>query len=256
MNGLKINITIDDIQVSQKQLALVQYFRIKHVLHEMKLLGANLQLSDSEIEYLPYQDAKQLLINIKSEYPKLSDMKDLYNQPLEQSDKFWRNIVQHSDGLNNLQESQIHLSVTGLSIVQLQKIMSNDLDSNFAAAINPEHFYSDGNTITGQHIIETFGCFGEPTEMILHPEKNGFTPVTPNPDYPVQLNGYSALGKDDNDLGGSLRAFHQIKPTTNGFEAILAAYVPSATPKEIVNGHKWHLAIEFSEMLKYAASHQ
>lgn len=68
------------------------------------------------------------------------------------------------------------------------------------------------------------------------------------------MNGYVALSSDNDDLGQGWRAYHQIRPTATGFDAILAAYLPSATPTEIINGHKWHLAVEFSEMIKFAVA--
>ncbi len=54
MDNLKIEVTIDDTPVSQQTLDQVQALRIKHVLHEMKALGAPVNLSDSAIDYLPY----------------------------------------------------------------------------------------------------------------------------------------------------------------------------------------------------------
>ena len=254
MNDLKIEITIDGTQVTQSELAKIQEFRIKHVLQEMKSLGADVKQTPIEINYLPYQSAKQLLLNIKSNYEELTDIKNLYQKPLEHANTFWKNVSEKSDGKRNLQEGKVYMHIEGVTMPQLQKMMSSELESNFSFIINPEHFYSEGDTIEGQHIIETFGCFGEPTEMLLFPEKDGFEPTISDPAYPIKLNGYTTLADGDN-MGFGWRAFHQIRPTNNGFDAILAAYLPSATPTDIIEGHKWHLAIEFSEMVKYILKH-
>lgn len=255
MTELKIDVTIDGQAVTQSELAKVQEWRTKHVLQEMKALGADIAADAIAINQIPYPEAKQLLLTTKAKYADLAAMKQLYKQPLAASTTFWKNVAAKSDGRDHLQEGQVWLHVEGLSMPQLQAVMASELGSDFAAIINPEHFYSTGNTITGQHIIETFGCFGEPTEMILHPETGDFVPTTPDPDYPIRMNGYVALADNGDDLGGAWRAYHQIRPTATGFDAILAAYLPSGTPTDIINGHKWHLAVEFSEMVKYTATH-
>ncbi|VDG20435.1 hypothetical protein [Lactobacillus plantarum subsp. plantarum] [Lactiplantibacillus mudanjiangensis] len=254
MTELKIEVTIDGTPVTQAELAKVQESRIKHVLNEMKTLGAAIAESHTEINWLSYSDAKQLLLTTKAKYADLAEMKALYQSPLASSDRFWKDVAAKSNGTADLQEGQVMMHVEGITMPQLQKVMGSELGSDFAAIINPEHFYSVGNTVTGQHIIETFGCFGEPTEMTLYPEKGDFKPTTPDPSYPIQMGGYVALASDDDDLGRGWRAYHQIRPTATGFDAILAAYLPSATPTEIINGHKWHLAVEFSEMVKYAVA--
>jgi hypothetical protein len=253
MDNLKIEVTIDDTPVSQQTLDQVQALRIKHVLHEMKALGAPVNLSDSAIDYLPYPEAKQRLLDLKAQYS-LSQFKQLYAEPLATADHFWHQVAEQSDGRDHLQEGQVKLHVEGISMPQLQAVLGSELGSDFAARINPEHFYSDGSLTAGQHIIETFGCFGEPTEMNLYVEQGDFKPVVPDPTYPIQMNGYVALSSDNDDLGQGWRAYHQIRPTATGFDAILAAYLPSATPTEIINGHKWHLAVEFSEMIKFAVA--
>lgn len=255
MTDLKIDITIDGTPVTQDELAKVQEWRIKHVLQEMKTLGAEIPVSAIDINLLSYPDAKQLLLDTKAKYADLDAMKTLYKEPLAASDKFWKKVAANSNGNQDLQEGQVFMHVEGVVMPQLQKVLAGELDSNFAAIVNPEHFYSVGNTITGQHIIETFGCFGEPTEMDLYPETGDFRPTTPDPTYPVQMNGYVKLSSDDDALGYGWRAYHQIRPIATGFDAILAAYLPSGTPQEIINGHKWHLAVEFSEMLKFAVAH-
>ena len=251
---LQIGIKMNGQTVSQEQVTLVAGYRAKHVLHAMQSLGIDVPLTASAINYLSSAAAIQQLIEVKAQLSP-ADIKAKYQQPLAAADDFWRAVAQRSNGREQLQESRIDLSVTGFSMQQLQKVLGSELDANFAARINPEHFYSDGSVATGQHIIETFGCFGEPTEMDLHVETTDYTPVEPDPNYPLKMNGYTTLHSDGTDFDGGFRAFHQIKPREDGFGAILAAYVPSATPKEIVYGHQWHLAIEFSEMIKYAATH-
>jgi hypothetical protein len=85
MDNLKIEATIDDTPVSQQTLDQVQALRIKHVLHEMKALGASVNLSDSAIDYLPYPEAKQRLLDLKAQYSRPNSnnsMQDLSQRPI------------------------------------------------------------------------------------------------------------------------------------------------------------------------------
>lgn len=184
MTPLKIAVTIDGVPVTQATLSQIDLLRTKHNLHEMKALGAPLDLQDSTIDSLDGVTAKQTLLDLKTQYASLSAMTTLYQKPLATSDAFWHTVATQSTGYDQLQEGRVDLHVTGITMSQLQRVLGSELDSQFAAKINPDHFYSEGNALTGQRIIETFGCFGEPTAMTLYPEKEGFIPTTPDPSYP------------------------------------------------------------------------
>jgi hypothetical protein len=40
-------------------------------------------------------------------------------------------------------------------------------------------------------------------------------------------------------------AVHQVKTKEDGFDLKMTVYYPQATPKEMVDGHKIHLLVEF-----------
>ena len=48
-------------------------------------------------------------------------------------------------------------------------------------------------------------------------------------------------------------ALHQFRETTDGFDALLAIYFPAAAPEEFIEGHRQHLAVEFTNWITGAA---
>jgi hypothetical protein len=47
-------------------------------------------------------------------------------------------------------------------------------------------------------------------------------------------------------------AAHQVKPNENSFELKPMVFFPQSTPKELVDGHKIHLALEFLDAVQTA----
>jgi uncharacterized protein len=70
-----------------------------------------------------------------------------------------------------------------------------------------------------------------------------------NPDYPARMAGTVALA-DGTTIG---HALHQFRETTDGFDALLAIYFPAAAPEEFIEGHRQHLAVEFTNWITGAA---
>jgi hypothetical protein len=60
--------------------------------------------------------------------------------------------------------------------------------------------------------------------------------------YPIRMTGYG-YQMDGTESGGILQQFAN---TAEGFKAKLMIYFPAATPPELIEGHKWHLACEFT----------
>lgn len=69
------------------------------------------------------------------------------------------------------------------------------------------------------------------------------------PDYPARMVGTVALA-DGTTIG---HALHQFRETTDGFDALLAIYFPAAAPEEFIEGHRQHLAVEFTNWIVGAA---
>ena len=47
-------------------------------------------------------------------------------------------------------------------------------------------------------------------------------------------------------------ALHQFRETGAGFDALLVIYFPAAAPDDLVEGHRQHLAVEFTNWITAA----
>lgn len=83
-------------------------------------------------------------------------------------------------------------------------------------------------------------CFGN-TQEITIPLRQ---------DLPHRIEGVSVLASGL-CIGG---ARHQFQETPTGLHGFLCIDFPRHTPPAITNGHKWHLAIEFSNWVEAAIS--
>ena len=116
--------------------------------------------------------------------------------------------------------------------------------------IHPEH-YSFEVANGEQIIIETFGMYKNPTYMHLIPANDGFTPIPVDDDTSFSMVGYTHLAHDDSDT--KIVGMHQFKERDDGLEVKLGVFLPKAAPAEMLEGHKWHLMVEFNNCLHLAA---
>jgi hypothetical protein len=256
VSELKIEIMIDGQSYSQEQLELIQFEREKHVLHEMIYLGADVKdggktLSYYDINYLSKADAKRVLRNAKLELGS-KGLKELYKKRLRRGAQMWKDIIKEYVDSELFQEAITRMKVTGIKIEEFQKSMMKSLDDEASVLLaNPEHlrfaYVETGEVLIG---IETMGMYGDPFEQVLISDPNVALPIKTEKDgFRSVMTGYAKLS-DGTDM--HVIAAHQVKPNENGFEAKLMVFFPQSTPKELVDGHKIHLAIEFLEAVQTA----
>jgi hypothetical protein len=252
----KIEIMIDGQSYSQEQLGFIQFEREKHVLHEMIYLGADIKdggktLSYYDINYLSKTDAKRVLRNAKLELG-AKGLKELYKERLRCGAQMWKDIVKEYVDGEPFQEAITRMKVTGITIEEFQKSMMKSLDDEASVLLaNPEHlqfaYVETGEAPIG---IETMGMYGDPFEQVLISDPNVTLPIRTEEDgFRFMMAGYAKLS-DGTDM--HVIAAHQVKPNENGFEAKLMVFFPQSTPKELVDGHKIHLALEFLEAVQTA----
>lgn len=253
MTTFKLTIQIDGQEYTEAQLAMYEYQRTIHVLHELKELGADIlhndkNLSHTEINFLTTTEAKQLLVATKIEIG-TEGLRKLYKEKMQVMDQKWLEILRHSDSDNQLKAARTYLKVEGITMPEFQKAFKLvEENKKLGLTLNPEHFEITG-TDKGQDGFETMGMYGEPTDMILIADPTLALPDPILPDYPIQISGSEIMASTGEK--NHVYARHQIKPTENGLELLTAAYFPSGTPDELVNGHKIHLALEFSNIFKF-----
>ena len=255
MSELKIEIMIDGQSYSQEQLELIQFEREKHVLHEMTYLGADIKdggktLSYDDINYLSKTDAKRVLGNAKLELG-AKGLTELYKERLRRSAQMWKDIIKEYVDGEPFQEAITRVKVTGITIEEFQKSMMKSMDDEASVlSANPEHlgfaYRETGEALIG---IETMGMYGNPVEAVITSDPNVTLPIKTEDGFRLMMAGHCKLS-DGTDT--HVIAAHQVKPNENGFELKLMVFFPQSTPKELVDGHKIHLALEFLDALQTA----
>jgi hypothetical protein len=122
---------------------------------------------------------------------------------------------------------------------------------------HPDHYVSANTKSDGsgdQELLETMGFFEKPMFYILHTSQDPKDFPAPRlKDYPV----FICVPGTDIATGNycGITAFHQFKPVDDGMMASLNIYFSSKYPKQMVEWHKPHLAIEFSNWIQAAYDH-
>ncbi|NYI93656.1 hypothetical protein HNR02_007031 [Amycolatopsis endophytica] len=232
----------------------MEYDRHRHVLHEMTRLGATIEhaggrLTHEEIDFLDAAEARTACITARRSYG-VEGITHLYRDLLRASDRMWKEVNAGSGKNAPLRFATADVTVTGLRIEELHAALGPANLSRDYASLNPDHYFieEDGD---GMHAMETFGMYGAPTEMHLIADPAIPVPVEPAAGYLVLTAGSTSLASDGTEI--NVLAFHQYKPLDNGFAVKLGSLYPAATRRQIVEGHKVHMAIEFRAMCELAA---
>ena len=261
--ALNIKATIDGDTYSERQLDLIQYEREKRTLQEMIYLGAAVSdgqraLSYDDINYLSKADAKRLLREAKEQLGFQGTQK-LYQKEMDRCDQLWRDIVKDFDEAEPMQVCSADIEVSGLSIQEFSGALQAALSGEKGVIIRlePDHF--EYQPVDGENTqkcgMEVMGMYGGPNVVFTVIKPELAARVTPSEGFRSTGCGTSLLrdGTPRQDI-----AFHQIKPTPDGFVMRTCVYFPKNTPQEMVDGHKVHLAIETTEMVRmaYRAAHK
>lgn len=245
MSKFTYDCSIDGQDYSLELLAIVRYHRDLHVLHEMKRAGANIvhdgkTLSDNDINLLGAERAYAISLAVRQSYD-LDGIRKLFAAQLQASERMWRDMNAASEGLP-LQTCVADITITGISFDEFSQNMATQTPFlQHYAALHPDHYYisKDGEKLQG---IETFGMYGGPSEMCLAPVPNLSVPIERDETYPFAFGAVATLVDGTNS---NAPAFMQFKPIDNGLAVKAGCCFPAKAPKEMVEGHKLHLALEF-----------
>lgn len=245
---VRISVSIDGHDWSGEQLDRLQHQRHLHVLHTMVALGAPIthegrSLGSAEIDALTPHVARQLSIGIRGAYD-IDGITTLFRDQLRASDALWKQAVGY-DAHAPLRAAVTDIEVQGMSLDDLGAHAADPaaVEHNYRL-LNPDHYVlrtEDGRS----RAMETFGMHANPTDMYITVDPD-VRPVSPDLGYHRLTSGFTTLASDGTDI--RMYAFHQVKPTSDGFAVKLGAYFPPGTPADIVEGHKLHMAIEFREL--------
>ncbi|WP_288396077.1 hypothetical protein [uncultured Vagococcus sp.] len=253
MNTYKVEFDIDGYIYSQKMIEAFEFERNKHVLHEIIYLGAEVvaddkTLSYSDINFLTQSEAAKLNLETKVKLG-TDKLLELYKDDIKKTNTMWKNIIAQSKKNSNYQPCVTHMKVTGVTMDELGEglmlAMAGD-DSSLAA--NPEHY---GHVMTEEVPagFEGMRMFAGPNLMRIMFAPDITIPYEIPEGYMPFTIGYSQLS-DGTDM--DTLAAHYIKETEEGIEMLLTCFFPEETPKELVDGHKIHLASEFLGLVKIA----
>lgn len=255
--ALHIKATIDGDTYSEYQLDYIQYEREKRTLQEMIHLGAAIldgeqQLTYDDVNYLSKADAKRILRENKERIG-FQETQNLYRKEMERCDQMWRDIVKDFDEADPMQVCMADIEATGLNVQDFSSALKTVLSGEKGVIIRlePDHFeYKPVDSAdTRKCGMESMGMYGGPNVVITEIKPELASRVTPADGFQPTGCGTSFL------MDGTCRqdiAFHQIKATSNGFIMKSCVYFPKNTPKELVDGHKIHLAIETMETIRMA----
>jgi hypothetical protein len=108
---------------------------------------------------------------------------------------------------------------------------------------SPEHYALRGADNGWMDVTETIGGYGRPIRFYVVVTGNlEDAPAPVDPALTHRLIG-RIRGVDGVEYG---RVMHQFGDTQSGFRARLGVWWPAAAPTELVEGHCWHLAGEFT----------
>ncbi len=244
-----ITFTVDGKEISQEEIRKVEKERYDKVLGELVEKSV---LRASQVENLSLEAAKQLLAQTKESLGR-DEILHLYDKELRASDKMWSEISSTSPAKSDLQAGIVNVRTQGISIYQFLAVNAEVVKQNglyIPSLIHPEHYSFDVKN-GEQIIVETFGMYKNPTYMHLIPANDGYTPIPLDKDTSFAMVGYTHLAH--NDLDTKIVGMHQFKEQEDDLDIKLGVFLPKTAPKEMLEGHKWHLMVEFNNCLLLAA---
>ncbi len=256
MSEFYIRTLVDGKELSKKDVQEIEMSRIQHVFTDLTNLGGELvdkdgvKISLSSAQALDFSSAKKALIQTKIALGS-ERLLSLYENELKKSDVMWREIASKSEIGKNTRDSFIEFEVEGVTLgdfIASLPYISSRSDRNLPYHIHPEHFVNIDKK-DGQMVMETLGMYGGPTYLFI--KVHGKKPFPKDPDTNLSLvAGNATLISDNMDI--QMRGMHQFKAKKNGMKIKLAIIFPEAAPREIAEGHKYHLAVEFYNMIAFA----
>lgn len=124
------------------------------------------------------------------------------------------------------------------------RVHANDEPTMLQAC--PDHYIIETQANGQQHVLETTGGSPLPTQFDIDYENTAGNPVVLVADLPHRMGGMALDGT--RTIGC---AFHQFGDQAGGgFRGRLSVAFPRSTPWFMIDGHRWHLACEFSNWIE------
>ena len=177
-------------------------------------------------------------------------LKDLLREEIAASEDYWKKKSSESSG--EWRASRIVISPRGLTSKQFLTWFipqKGDGDSPEKIAAHPEHWVVDTRKgLSGIYVLETLG--DKVSQFTLVDDGIAAKFVTDDPSYPVKFTGRCHT-EGGIHIG---EVYHQFKDHEDGqgFDADLAIYFPAACEDDLIETHRQHLLVEFSNWMQAA----
>lgn len=251
----KIYAIIDNQKYTTDQLERLGFERGKQNLLELIHHGAPVKdkngrlLSYDDVTYLSYKDTADILLQTKKELGAEGIHKYLA-EPIAQSEEFWRKIDHNWRPEDGYDLAETYVILKGINIKKLVDRLKTikSFDENLILVAHPEHYPFLEKDVG----MEVMGLYAGPVDTKMEVDKDGHIADRVH-DKKID-HGYFRFGCGTSFLtDGTPRhdvALHKFRIIPGGFEFRLQVWFPKGTPKEMVDGHKLHLAMEFYYGLK------
>jgi hypothetical protein len=133
----------------------------------------------------------------------------------------------------------------------VNRLLAKKNSLEMPSKMHPEHYSFEAGPGGTQIIIERFGMYKYPAYLYLEPDKSGYRPIPLDEDTSFAMTGCTRLMSDRTDT--KIIGMHQFKKCSEGMDVKLGVFLPEAAPKEMLEGHKWHLMVEFNNCMHLAA---
>lgn len=258
MKDYKMQFEVDGKKISLAEIEEMEMKRYHHVFEIFGKKGISIKLdgvekTQSELLSLSLEDAKRALAQTREEIGKEKTL-ELFSDEIKSSDQMWKEINETADFSQPYQQAIVDVKTENISLPQFMmfnQLLSKKNDLYMPSTIHPEHYFFDANNKGEQRIIETFGMYKDPSYLDLKPAGSKDYPIQPDEDTDIVMMGKTYLA--DNGLDTTILGMHQLKDRGNRMEVKLGVFLPASAPKEIIDGHKWHLMVEFKNGLEIAA---
>lgn len=258
MSDYHIQFAVGGRDVSEKEIHEMELSRYHHVFDIFSEKGIDIKtdgkvLNLAELKALPLEKAKVALAQTREDIGKEKTL-EIFKPEIDRGDQMWEEIAETSPAGTNFQEAYVNVETTNISLIQFMLFNQSLMKTNnlyMPSTIHPEHYYFDADKTGRQVIIETFGMYKDPSYLDLKPGSKDDYPVTPDKDVDIVMAGKTYLRS--NGIDTKMLGMHQLTNTETGMKVKLGVFLPENAPKEIAEGHKWHLLVEFNNGLHIAA---
>lgn len=256
MSQYKIKFSVDGQKISQEEIQKVELERYHHVFEEFQTKNIPITLNQQvipveKLNELTLEDAKEALAQTKEAIGK-AGMLNYYHDEIQESDQMWENIAANATG--KMKQAIVEVETENISLIQFMlfnQSLAKENNLYLPSKIHPEHYYFDAGKGGTQTIVETFGMYKQPSYLHLVPGDHIQKPIQTDADTTMTMIGQTLLA--DNMADTKIIGMHQLKNKTNGMKVKLGVFLPENAPQEIIEGHKWHLMVEFNNGLHIAA---